>query len=435
MFNRRLKRAYFYGILLAALSITFLGWWLGSGSHELAIPGERLIAIGRLFGLLATVSILLEVFLMSRIPFMERTFDLHEYVDLHRLTGYAILVAICGHIAFLVPGYAAPSQAGLWHQFFQLNTGYEDVLKASIGTIIFFGATGLSVKLVRNRMRYEWWYVTHLLMYGAILLTFLHQLNTGGDFINQQWFTAFWYALYLGVFGLLGYYRFLQQAVIWHKHRFAVDHIVRESNAVFSVYIRGNNVADYAYEPGQYATWRFLAVNSWWEAHPYSFSSVPGSNWLRLSVRVDGGDFARKLIDLPSGTPVLVDGPRGAFTADRATQDNVVLVAGGIGIGPYMSTIDGLLATGKKVTLLYTVHQHGDLAFGSELRPLVDRGLTVRPYVTQTGNRLNPQTVDAFGKDASIYLCGPERLTMPFKRQLQALGHSPKHIITEEFAY
>lgn len=435
MFNRQLYRVSFYVLLTAVLGVAFLGWWLGSGHGTMAMPGERLIAIGRLFGLLATVSILLEVFLMSRIPFMERAFDLHEYVDLHRLTGYAILLAISGHAAFLTLGYAAPGHTGLWQQFLNLNTGYEDVLKATIGTGVFFAATGLSVKLARSRMRYEWWYTTHLLTYGAMLLTFMHQLNTGADFINQPWFTAFWYALYVGVFGLLGYYRFARQVITWNKHRFVIDQIVPESNAVFSVYVRGNYVEDFTYVPGQYATWRILAANTWWEAHPYSFSGVPGSSRLRFSVRVDGGDFAQKLSAVTTGTPVLVDGPRGAFTADRALQDKVVLVAGGIGIGPYMSSLDGLLAAGKQVTLLYTVRHQSDLAFGAELRTLVNRGLKVHPYVTQTGQRLTPEIVDTFGKDASIYLCGPERLTLSFKQELKALGHPDRHIITEEFAY
>lgn len=108
---------------------------------------------------------------------------------------------------------------------------------------------------------------------------------------------------------------------------------------------------------------------------------------------------------------------------------------GGIGVAPYMSIIDCLLAAGKKVTLLYGARRYGDLAFGVGLMKLVDRGLVVWPYVSETGKRLNPTLVDMLGQNATIYLCGPERLTQPFKQQLRTIGHPDRHIITEEFAY
>lgn len=434
MTERTTYKLQFYGLLVAVFGVMLFGWWQGSGGAALAIPGARLVAIGRLFGLIATICILLEVFLMARIPFMESAFDLHDYVDLHRLNGYGILLGIVGHVVFLVLGYSGPTHVGLWQQFWDFNTNYEDVLKASIGTVVFFGATALSVKLLRSKLRYEYWYYSHLTMYGAILLTFMHQIKIGNDLINHKWFLAYWFALYIGTFGLLGYYRFVRQGVLWWKHRFVVDRIVRESDAVFSVYVTGKDLQQLDYQPGQYANWRVVMPNMILEAHPYSYSSIPGSSFVRFSVSSEGGDFGEKLRKLRPGTPLLMDGPRGAFIASRATQQRIVLVAGGVGVAPYMSTIKGFLDEGREVILAYAARNRSDIAFTSELQELVKRGLVVRAYISNGGTRMTPEAIHQLGT-STVYLCGPDRLTKAFKHGLRALGHRPSDIISEEFAY
>jgi predicted ferric reductase len=343
------SKLVFYGSLLAILGVTIFGWWQSSGS-EIATSTDRVIVIARLFGLIASLCVLLEVVLMSRIPIFERNFSLEETVELHKLNGYLLLFMIVGHIVFMTVGYNVHSTSSLWQQFVLLNTGFEDVFKATIGTIMFFCATFLTLGVVRKHLNYELWYLTHLTVYFAILLSFLHTISVGGDIVHHTWFKVFWLALFALVFGMLAYYRFAKMFIQAWQYDFRVLKIEREAEDTYSIYITGNNVQNFEFIPGQYASWRFLHKSSWFEAHPFSFSLEPGYDVLRITAKTKG-DFSNKLLSLKPGTRVLVDGPRGAFTSNFAKTKSTVLIAGGIGVAPFMSKIP-VLAGGQSLSQL-----------------------------------------------------------------------------------
>lgn len=434
-YARRRTQQLFYGGIIASLALLWGGWWSGS-VHELAVPGGRLVMWSRLFGLLATYCILLEVLLMSRAPFIERHFDLHETIDLHRLTGYGILFSVVAHVVFVTLGYAAPGHVGLWHQFVMFNTQFEDIFIATLGTLLFFVATALSVQVARKRLPHEWWWLMHLSLYGAILFVTLHQVKTGGDFLGHFWFTAYWYAWYIGVFGLLAYYRFCRPLLSSLRHRFRVERVTQEARGVYSVYISGRHVEDFQFQPGQYATWWLLAPGMWWQGHPFSFSGPAGQRLLRFTAKVSG-DFSGRLDSLRPGTPVIIDGPRGGFTASRAARaSNVLLVAGGIGVAPYVPIIWELLAAGKTVTLLYAARTPQDVAFASELRVLEQRGLRVQTFMSEQGQYITDGVLAPYIQPGTVaYICGPDGMSRALAGGLNRLGLPKRAIVTERFAY
>ena len=68
-------------------------------------------------------------------------------------------------------GYKTGDSTSLWQQFVYLNTSFEDVFKALIGTVIFFLLRQFyDPRLVRKHLQYELWYATHLTIYFAIYL-------------------------------------------------------------------------------------------------------------------------------------------------------------------------------------------------------------------------------------------------------------------------
>jgi predicted ferric reductase len=347
-----------------------------------------------------------------------------------------MLATISGHVIFLVLGYALPTNFGLWNQFFIFNTQYEDVFLATVGTIIFFVASSLSIRAVRTKMRYEVWLLTHVTVYLAIALTFLHQINTGGDFVHNFWFTAFWYALYILAFVLWLRYRLFQPVLLALTHDFKVASITMTAQHTYSVTLTGKDVESFQFAPGQYSTWRFLSSNLWFEAHPFSISSVAGSKTLRFTVKASPS-LTERIAQVQIGTRVIVDGPRGSFTSERAAEtDNVLLIAGGIGVAPYLSTIDALINEGKKVTLLYSARTDADIAFRDELIALQARGVIIRVYLNEKNQSITPEILkNAIKDDSVVYICGPDSMSHAFTATLRDMGLSKKNIITERFAF
>ncbi len=424
----------FYVSFVAVLAIIMVSWWQGSGV-QLTSSTDRLVAIARLFGLLASFCILLQILLMSRIPLFERNFSLEETINLHRLNGYALLFMIVGHVVFMTFGYRTGASTSLWQQFVLLNTGFEDVYKATIGTVIFFCATFLTLRLVRKHLTYELWYLTHLTVYFAILLTFMHQVNSGGDFIKHTWFKYFWYALFAVVFGLLAYFRFAKMFIHAWQYDFKVQSIVCEAEGIYSIYIDGRNARHFQFIPGQYASWRFMTGYLWLEAHPFSFSQSPGHKLLRITAKISG-DFSNKISQIKPGTRVLLDGPRGAFTSHLAKNKSVTLIAGGIGVAPFMSKIPGLLELGKKVTLLYSVRDPQTLAFRSELKELQTQGLNLQTFVTSRGSRITTDILTStISKQTTVFICGPDAMTKSLPIELKQHGLPKDNIITERFGF
>ena len=432
--SRKVIRKVYYLILVGLLAVLAIGWWLGS-VHNLSIPGSQAIAIGRLFGLLSAFSILLEILLISRAPFIEKNFDLDEASDLHRLNGYFVLFAILAHLIFLVFGYANPISAGLWSQFTQLNSGLPQVLNATIGTIIFFAMVALSIRIARKKLPYELWYFTHLALYAAIILTFAHQVLNGGDFITQPWFKIFWIGLYGVVFGLLLIYRVARPLYYLKKYSFKVDKIVAEANGIHSIYITGRHINKFRFIPGQYARWRFLAKGVWLESHPYSFSGPPSQDYLRLTIKSDA-QYGQKISHFKPGTKVLIDGPRGAFTPITNPAKQILLIGGGIGVAPYLSAIGQLLADKRRVSLYYAAHDHQCCAFKSELNALQKMGLELKYYVSSDNNRIDQTVLQAcVNPETAIYICGPDKMSKDFETKLLKCGQSKSKLIIERFAW
>src|SRR5437762_1028493 len=90
----------------------------------------------------------------------------------------------------------------------------------------------------------------------------------------------------------------------------------------------------------------------WWHGHPFSLSSAPNGEWLRITVKALG-DGTRSLQRLAVGTRVLVEGPYGVLTGARRRRRRILLIAGGIGIAPLRALVESLPAAPGEMTLLY----------------------------------------------------------------------------------
>jgi len=108
-------------------------------------------------------------------------------------------------------------------------------------------------------------------------------------------------------------------------------------------------------------------------AHPLSLSNCPeGAEIIEFTKRMTGSPYCRRLESLEKGETISVKGPFGKFCITDSSE-NIVMIAGGIGITPIMSILSSL-ATKKvnigTVILIYGNLNKEDIAFRDELENL-----------------------------------------------------------------
>jgi NAD(P)H-flavin reductase len=95
----------------------------------------------------------------------------------------------------------------------------------------------------------------------------------------------------------------------------------------------------FLFKPGQYIDLILLGSepgHSNGLTHTFSIASSPSAEELVVATRMRDTVFKRALSVLPIGAEVRVDGPMGSFALHNNTARSAVLLAGGIGIAPFL---------------------------------------------------------------------------------------------------
>ncbi len=419
------------------LALPMLVHWYTQSALPASSSSEYLIAFGRLAGMVATFGVLMQLILMSRLPGLERGLGLERLVTIHRFNGYTIFYALLAHPALLVLGYQINGMPGLLQQYFDFILHYPDVWRAWIGSILLYAVVASSIVVARRRLRYEWWYGIHLMVYAGILLGFGHQLKIGGDFIGHDWFILYWYFLYLMAFGLLSWFRFGRPSLRLLRHRFKVKRVVPEANNIYSIYLSGRNIDKLHPKPGQFFVWRFLDRERWWQSHPFSMSQLPRSNELRLTFKAVG-DFTNRLHLVKPGTPVMLDGPRGSFTLDLARGRKFLFLAGGIGITPLRTMLEAM-PNNSDAHLVYAVRNEAERVLTAEFAKLAEeKGVKIYYLFSEATGRLKADQLIQLVPDIAereVFLCGPQPMMDAATDIMVGLGVDKEHIYSERFAF
>lgn len=115
----------------------------------------------------------------------------------------------------------------------------------------------------------------------------------------------------------------------------------------------------FPFQAGQYVTMTVpgLEGHALSEArHDFSIVSAPHEkSEVRIATRISQSLFKQKLLSLPLGAEVYVEGPKGNFLPPADDENAMVGVAGGIGITPFMSFVSEAARRGhvSQFTLIY----------------------------------------------------------------------------------
>jgi predicted ferric reductase len=189
------------------------------------------------------------------------------------------------------------------------------------------------------------------------------------------------------------------------------------------------------YLAGQFAFFTFPNINKR-EQHPFTISSHPYNNELRITIK-GLGDYTNNINDkLFVGDLALVEGPYGHFSSNYVKEHEQIWVAGGIGITPFLSLSKDLHP--NKVKLFWCVYDEKEAVYEDELKEVAANNPNFE-YVIWSSKTFGHLTADKLGinsyKDKAYLICGPKALKDHLTTQLKEKNVSSSAIYDEEFAF
>jgi len=396
-------------------------------------------AIGSTAAMTGTYLCLMLMMLISRVAWLEKEAGHDQMVKWHRTIAPYSLVLIGTHVLFTTIGYAQSSGKGVLYQLWLLVTTYGWMLPASVGFVLMVVLGFASHRIARSRMKYETWWTAHLYFYIAIALAFGHQINTSLLFIAHPLLKSFWIAMYVFVAVLIVVSRILLPLTQSLRSGLKVEKVVRETDNVVSVYIKGKNLSRFNASGGQFFQWRFLTPHWWWQAHPYSLSMKPTGDRMRITVKHLGDQSSSLERVLKPGIRIIAEGPYGVFTAKQRYTDAVTAFAAGIGVTPIRAMMDDLPES-VNITFIYRVSDGDNAPLRSEIDQLAKQNGWDVIYL-EGSREEHPMTVDYMSQYApallhsDIYVCGPNGFMDSVIKMATSAGIPEKRIHHESFAF
>ncbi len=430
--------AVLVAITLGAVATVALWWHNTPTVHGF---GDWLTNAGRITGLLAGYAVVVLLFLMARVPAIDRGVGSDRLARWHSMGGRYTVSLATAHAVLIIWGYAVTAHTDVVHQTKSLLLTYPDVMMATAALGLLVGVGVVSARAMRARLSYETWHYLHFYTYLAVALAFSHQFATGNEFMTHPWARLWWGAMYAVVGALVLWYRFLTPAINAVRHRAHVVRVRDEGPGVVSIVVQVRDLQRLHVEAGQFFRWRFLTRDGWWQAHPFSISAPPHGDYLRVTVKALG-DHSAGLARLHVGTRVILEGPYGGFTAARRRRRKVLLIAGGIGITPLRALLETMPAKPGDLTLVYRVNAAEEAVFIAELNQLAaTRGAELHNLVGPPGSVNDPfvgkrlrQLVPDVGK-RDVFLCGPPGFAAAAENAARGVGVPKRHIHIEQFAF
>src|ERR1700753_1917846 len=99
-------------------------WVRNQGIQQLADAATGLDSLGRLTGLVAADLLIVQGFLMARVPVIERAYGQDARARTHRLVGFTSFDLMLAHVVLITFGYAGTDHSAVLHELVNLVLTY-----------------------------------------------------------------------------------------------------------------------------------------------------------------------------------------------------------------------------------------------------------------------------------------------------------------------
>lgn len=199
--------------------------------------------------------------------------------------------------------------------------------------------------------------------------------------------------------------------------------------------------ATLAFTPGQYMEWTVpgSGADARGNRRYFSLASSPLETTLRVVLRVptNSSTYKQSLLSMKVGDTIVASHAAGDFTLPANPETKIVLLAGGVGITPFISMIRHLLATNERrdIVLLYVARTANDLIY----QPLFQEAATVgvsTVYLPSDQISITDDLLQAHVPNydqRTWYLSGPTGMIQTYEQLLRNLRIPRSRIHTDYF--
>ncbi|MBI5935013.1 MAG: ferric reductase-like transmembrane domain-containing protein [Chloroflexi bacterium] len=222
---------------------------------------------------------------------------------------------------------------------------------------------------------------------------------------------------------------------------YTVEAVNRPNNSTTEILMRAKKDSLQNQRAGQFLFVRFPTHPELDESHPFTISSAPRADLVRVTVKASG-DFTRALFaHLQPGTDAVIEGPYGMFDYKTGGAKQI-WIAGGIGLTPFLSFLRGMDGSlDRDIHFYYCVRHPEEVLFQEELEAAAQKNPRLKLHIrcsSKDGSLTIEQILADAGSDAKghhVYLCGPLPMTQAFESKFLALGVPQEQIHYEEFNF
>lgn len=390
---------------------------------------------------LAGLNILaLQFVITGRWRWIAEPFGLDALLVFHRVMALVATALLLVHPVLVAWGEGWPLLTGLKVHW------YIWVGRAALALLLVQVLASLSRRVIR--LPYERWRRMHNVFAPTILaLGFVHGLSAGDDLHGGG--LAFWAGLLAAGFGFWLYGLVVRPRLLL-RHPFRVVAVHSEAPRVWTLTLKTPEARPFRFLPGQFQFLRIHGGDVPVEEHPFSIASSPTRpGWISLTIK-ESGDFTGRIGRVRPGVRATVHGPFGRFSHTLyPDEDQLVFVAAGVGITPFMSMLRYMRdrRESRSVLLVYANRGPGDVVFGDELGAIEALGfprlkvihVLSDPPASWEGEigRLDAERLAGLCEGVAgraFYLCCPPPMTAALTRGLRRRGVSPRRIHADRFS-
>lgn len=210
---------------------------------------------------------------------------------------------------------------------------------------------------------------------------------------------------------------------------------------------------NFSYQPGQHASLNMVnpkETDSEGNSRTFSFISIPADSEMAFATRMRDTAFKRNLKNNTLNQEFEIKDPRGSMVLPVDTKRQLVFLAGGIGITPFMSMIrySASIQFPHKIFFFYSNRTREDAPFIEELQQIAGRFANFKFIPTWTKKRpadqetegesgyITSEILHKYIKDLGnsiYYVAGPSIMVKGMTNILQAAGIGFVFIKSEDF--